>query len=301
MNNYFAENIKSLRAGRDMTQETLADFLAVSPQAVSKWERGLSLPDISMLPSIASFFGVTTDYLLGVDKQNSENRIQEYISSYYADFPAGRIGKMKDDLRHAMREFPGEYRLMVRYLNVLTTECDKDPAAGVRNKNEATTIYDNIQSFCTDDSIRIWAKKLMCRYLKCISTVPGSGVTMEDAETILKTLPLMQNGRDYYSTFFYPAGDKKLTVCRMAVSALVFMLNETVNAMTECDLTPSQKAAATAAAISATRCIYPDGDYGESFISMIRAYGMAGKWYLEANDEGSAAYYLKECARLASI
>lgn len=300
MNHYFAENIKSLRMKKEMTQETLATFLSVSPQAVSKWERGASMPDIIMLPAIASFFGVTTDYLLGVDKIKSEERIQEYINGYYADFSAGRIDKIKDDLRCAMREFPGEYRIIVRYLNVLTAECDKDPLVGAENKNEAVSIYDNIQSFCTTDSIRIWAKKLMCRYYRNLSGVPGSGVTMEDAKAILETLPLMQNGRDYYAAFFYPAGEERLAACRSAVSSLAAMLNDVVSAMAECDLAPEEKAAAVSTAISATDCIYPDGDYGQNFIPMIRAHANTGKWYLELGNRDKAAYHLMECARLAA-
>ena len=49
MNIYFSENIKQLRKERDLTQEALADFLGVSFQAVSKWERGESYPDIEIL------------------------------------------------------------------------------------------------------------------------------------------------------------------------------------------------------------------------------------------------------------
>lgn len=42
MNIYFSENIKKLRKERQLTQETLAEYLGVSFQAVSKWERGVS-------------------------------------------------------------------------------------------------------------------------------------------------------------------------------------------------------------------------------------------------------------------
>ena len=59
MNIYFSENIKRLRKERELTQEALADFLGVSFQAVSKWERGESYPDIELLPTIADFFSVS--------------------------------------------------------------------------------------------------------------------------------------------------------------------------------------------------------------------------------------------------
>ncbi|MDR1065252.1 MAG: helix-turn-helix domain-containing protein, partial [Oscillospiraceae bacterium] len=46
-------NLRRLRQKLDMTQETLAAAVCVSPQAVSKWERGEGLPDITLVPSIA--------------------------------------------------------------------------------------------------------------------------------------------------------------------------------------------------------------------------------------------------------
>ena len=74
MDIYFSENIKRLRKKRDLTQEGLADFLGVSFQAVSKWERGDSYPDIKMLPQIAAFFNVTIDELLGTDENQRSKK-----------------------------------------------------------------------------------------------------------------------------------------------------------------------------------------------------------------------------------
>lgn len=57
--------ISKLRKGKNMTQMELADQMGISFQAVSNWERGNSMPDISKLPELAQFFGVTIDELLG--------------------------------------------------------------------------------------------------------------------------------------------------------------------------------------------------------------------------------------------
>ena len=64
------ENLKRLRKGRNITQEDLAAKLGVSFQAVSKWERGETYPDITMLPALANFFGVTTDEMIGMEDIN---------------------------------------------------------------------------------------------------------------------------------------------------------------------------------------------------------------------------------------
>ncbi len=59
-----AKNIASLRRERQMTQFELAEKLNYSDKAVSKWERGESVPDISVLKQIADLFAVTVDWLL---------------------------------------------------------------------------------------------------------------------------------------------------------------------------------------------------------------------------------------------
>lgn len=61
--------IRRLRMERDWTQEELAARLGVSGQAVSKWETGQSLPDISQVPTLARTLGVTTDELFGMEDE----------------------------------------------------------------------------------------------------------------------------------------------------------------------------------------------------------------------------------------
>lgn len=62
------------RQNKNMTQEELANRLGITPQALSKWERGISLPDTAMLPNIARMLEIGTDYLLGINQQNMEEK-----------------------------------------------------------------------------------------------------------------------------------------------------------------------------------------------------------------------------------
>lgn len=59
-----AKNIADLRLAKGMTQLELAEQLHYSDKAVSKWERGESVPEIATLKAIADLFGVTLDYLV---------------------------------------------------------------------------------------------------------------------------------------------------------------------------------------------------------------------------------------------
>ena len=59
-----SEKIRAIRRRAGLSQEELAETVGVSRQAVSKWEQGQSLPDISLLLPLADFFGVSVDSLL---------------------------------------------------------------------------------------------------------------------------------------------------------------------------------------------------------------------------------------------
>ncbi|MGD9679124.1 MAG: helix-turn-helix domain-containing protein [Vulcanibacillus sp.] len=69
------EKIRSLRNQRNITQQTLAEQLNVSPQAVSRWENGDSYPDLEQIVALSSYFKITTDELL---KNNVKEEITEY-------------------------------------------------------------------------------------------------------------------------------------------------------------------------------------------------------------------------------
>lgn len=62
----FGETLKKLRKGRGMTQSELGSQVGLSKAVVSKYETGLGYPSFDVLIRLAQFFGVTTDYLLGV-------------------------------------------------------------------------------------------------------------------------------------------------------------------------------------------------------------------------------------------
>ena len=61
----FGERLQEVRRRAGLTQEQFAAELKVSRQAVSKWENNLSCPDITILPELASIFGISVDELLG--------------------------------------------------------------------------------------------------------------------------------------------------------------------------------------------------------------------------------------------
>lgn len=81
-----AENIMHLRKQKGITQDELASFLGVTKASVSKWENGQSMPDIMLLPEIATYFDITVDALLGYEPQLSREQIQKLYGELGEDF-----------------------------------------------------------------------------------------------------------------------------------------------------------------------------------------------------------------------
>ena len=70
----FYEQLAALRRAKGISQETLAEQLGVSRQAVSKWERDLSCPDINSLPNLAEILRVSVEELMQVREAKCDKR-----------------------------------------------------------------------------------------------------------------------------------------------------------------------------------------------------------------------------------
>ena len=100
------EKIKSLRKQKNISQEVFANYLGVSFQAVSKWETGATMPDVTLIPAIASFFGVSTDELFDFNLFEMEKQVEAICQEswkYRKSDPA----KAEHMLREGLQRFPG--------------------------------------------------------------------------------------------------------------------------------------------------------------------------------------------------
>ena len=75
--------IKELRKQRGITQEQLANAIGISFQAVSKWENNLALPDISLAPILASYFGISMDELFDFHLSELEAAVDAVCKDAY--------------------------------------------------------------------------------------------------------------------------------------------------------------------------------------------------------------------------
>lgn len=172
-----AEKLKELRKKRGNTQEELADFLGITIQAVSKWERGEGMPDITLLPRIAGFYAVTVDTLLGVDEAAKEVRINEIAREYdrIRQCPPRPDGTLVvennieagiEHIRSALREIPDCYFFMQLLASDLWYY------AKSKEDNEKAALLDEAEGWCRkilkdcmEDRWRHCANEILCLIL----------------------------------------------------------------------------------------------------------------------------------------
>lgn len=159
------ENIKQLRKANSITQEQLAEALNITCAAVSKWERGDTYPDITLLQPLAYFFGVTLDELMGYQASKIQKDIDEliarYTELYRTDSEAARELIVK-----AHTEYPNDYQIMHCYMwNLAGDYADNDPQNLLSHKAEFLEICERILDGCKDNYIRRDALNMQAKLL----------------------------------------------------------------------------------------------------------------------------------------
>lgn len=159
---YIGNNIKRLRRQKGITQETLAERMHVSIAAVSKWERNETLPDISMVLPLASYFGVSTDELLGLDAAKTEERIQEILNERNRLCALGKEHEAFDLIVRAYQDFPNDWRIIEEYMWKLNYDPNcVEPYGNEVHKEELYRLCEQVLEECTLDKVRYSALSIL--------------------------------------------------------------------------------------------------------------------------------------------
>lgn len=138
------DKIRQLRKQKSISQEVLAQALGVSFQAVSKWETGTAMPDVAMIPAIASFFGVSTDELFDFNLLDQEKKVQELCCAA-AECRFTDPEKSEAMLRDALKQYPGNEVILNNLLYVMQTPDRYDEVITVCKSILEVTKYDDVK------------------------------------------------------------------------------------------------------------------------------------------------------------
>ena len=229
MNLSLGENIKRKRIERGLTQEEVATHLGVSFQSVSKWERCDGYPDIELLPSIANYFNISIDELLGMSNAEKAEKYKK-INDIWAE--NNRSGKHKENvylMRDALKTFPNDALLLVQ-LSTSLEKLDGTEEEKMNYLRESIAVQEQIIRYCDDCEVRGATLYNICfAYWK-----------LGDKEKAIRQaekLPNLYKGRENALVYFL-SGEEKRKVATEALTPLAWAVSHHLSALAETESNP---------------------------------------------------------------
>lgn len=159
-----SQRLKELRRKKGSTQEELAGFLSISIPAVSKWERGEGLPDITLLPKIAAYYNVTVDDLLGVGEIRKRERLDWYKDESRKLQNVGKMPEAAALWREALKEFPNEHEVISQLAHAVFYQNSDD----AERYKEVIELEERILRESTNQDLRDGAIQALCFSYNCL-------------------------------------------------------------------------------------------------------------------------------------
>jgi len=293
MNIYIGENIKRLRKEKNITQEKLAENLNISCQAISKWERCETYPDITLLIPIASFFNVSTDELLGLDNEKNEKIIQSYLEEYQKLSALGRNIDKFNLMLKAYNEYPNDFRIIEKYAWGLYY----DPTLNEHqlrfevHKEELYRICQRILDDCNIEQIRYSA----------LDILGGLYVSDQKMDKALET------ARQFPNHYYYTANEQiESTILEKGSNSWIEINHKNIQDLCDClivkirnnalyrKLSPKDKIKIFNKGIDLINVVYDDGDYGFTNYYLCELNIHIANCYIELSNYDIAIEYIEK-------
>lgn len=175
--------IRELRKANNLTQEQLAASLNISSQAVSKWEMGASYPDMTMVPTLATFFKVSLDELFDFDINSVEKKIEDIIMEYKKYF-WDDFDRAEQILLDGLKLYPASVQLKTELFELYTYNVSR----GDEIINKAFELGSYIIGISQDIFCTCRTKGNMIRMYKRLEKLKGED-HYDDIVKIIDTLP----------------------------------------------------------------------------------------------------------------
>lgn len=188
---YLSENLKKYRILKNLTQEDVAEYLNITPQSVSKWERGDCYPDITFLPALANIFETSIDLLIGMDTIRAEKTRYNIHKTANTFQQNGDFQSAERVYRDALLIYPNKPGMVLGLAGVLALQGKSEEAIELMERGLPLSINEKQKST---------TRAALCfLYLKCGRTEKANSLaftlphTRESREVIL---PLISQGID---------------------------------------------------------------------------------------------------------
>lgn len=155
---HLPENLRKYRLLKNLTQEDVAEYLGITAQSVSKWERGESYPDISFLPALANIFETSVDLLIGMDTIRAEETRYNIHKKAVAYQRCGDYNSAEQTYRDALLIYPNKPGMILGLASTLALK---------GNTNEAIELMERGLPLSSNEKQKATMRAALCfLYLK---------------------------------------------------------------------------------------------------------------------------------------
>ena len=177
---FLSENLKRFRILKNLTQEDVAEYINITPQSVSKWERGESYPDITFLPALANIFETSIDTLVGMDVIRSEETRCNIHKTASELQRSGDYSAAEKVYRNALLTYPNKPGMTLGLGGVLALQ---------GNTEEAIELMERGLPLSINEKQKATIRAVLCfLYLKCAN--------IKKATALAVTLPHIRESRE---------------------------------------------------------------------------------------------------------
>ena len=164
----------------NLTQEDVAEYLGVTPQSVSKWERSECFPDITLLPALANIFETSIDLLIGMDTVKAKETLFNIHAKATEHQRNGDYISAEREYRKALRIYPKDSGILLGLAGVLALQGDSE---------EAINLIERGLPLSDSEKQKSTMRATLCfLYLKC-----GKA---DKANTLASELPHVRESRE---------------------------------------------------------------------------------------------------------
>ena len=168
---YLSENLKKYRLLKNLTQEDVAEYLGITAQSVSKWERGDSYPDITSLPALANIFETSVDLLIGMDTIRAEETRFNIHKKAVAYQRCGDYDSAEKTYRDALLIYPNKPGMILGLASTLALK---------GNTNEAIELMERGLPLSSNERQKATMRATLCfLYLKMGRKDTANGLASE--------------------------------------------------------------------------------------------------------------------------
>jgi len=153
--------IRNRRRAKDMTQEELAEVLNLSVSAVSQWECGKNLPDLTIIPALCRVLEITSDELLGMDQSRQEEEISEIVEEASSWGSRGYLEKEQEILKDGLKRYPDSWLMMHQLMHCCYLRWTENHD-NTESLDQAIRYGEKILEKCTEDDTRQGAVQILC-------------------------------------------------------------------------------------------------------------------------------------------